>query len=76
MTEQTVPDQQNGADKDGGIRNIKGGPMPSSIVDIDEVDDMPVQNTVYRIADGTAQDQRQRQRHAGLPGRQTPQPCH
>jgi hypothetical protein len=72
--EQAEPDQQHGADADGRIGQVEGRVGPVSEVDQDEIGHLPARNAIDQVAQGTADDQRQRQRGTPVATRRARQP--
>ncbi len=56
--EQDVEDQQNGADGDGGIGNVEGGPAVGTQKDLEEIGDAAVKDAVGDVAGSPAEQQR------------------
>ena len=56
-----VDNKQGGSDCNTAIGDIECRPVPSHGVYVQKVDDVAVQGTVDQVADGSAQNQRQRQ---------------
>src|SRR5512145_3230897 len=59
LPEQAVPDQQPRTDGDRGIGDVEGGPVIPVRVEQDEVDDVAEGDAIPKVAERTAEDQRE-----------------
>ena len=56
--EEDFGDQQDGSDNDGAVGDVKGRPVVTADVEVEEVDDMSVDDAVPEVAECAAQDER------------------
>jgi hypothetical protein len=68
VAEKRRPQHDCGTDADGAVGDVKRGVIiiPRGPVDEDEVDHFAKPNAVYDVADGTSDDEGERELHAGI----------
>src|SRR6266849_5717352 len=59
VEEEDVDDDEGGADGDGGIGDVEGGPVVAAEPDFEEVGDRAVDDAVGYVAGGTAEQKRE-----------------
>ncbi len=57
--EEDVENDEGGADGDGGVRDVEGGPMVGAEEDFEEIGDRAVDDAVGEIAGGAAEEERE-----------------
>ena len=59
VEEEDVDDDEGGADGDGGVGYVEGGPVVGAEPDLEEVGDRAVDDAVGYVAGGAAEQQRE-----------------
>jgi hypothetical protein len=67
VEEEDVDDDEGGADGDGGVGDVEGGPVIAAEPDFEEVGDRAVDDAVGYIAGGAAEQKREARRGEGAP---------